>query len=272
MTLTAATGQSVKDAQVFINGASTGATVTADNRDGTLTLSTPITYAAGATVEFRGAVPTYLSLLESTQTPARAVSGSVAVAPDADPKKLKLGAAASAPVTGYKVFINGVDTGALVVNDDRSAVLSLDKSVSYSAGDTVEFRYPFNGTLFASLDGGAFSASNLRVAATSQASQFAGFDATAATRLEGLRGSFNTPVTAFTSGIASTLGGWNQELKLNQTLERSLSDQKASISGVNLDEEAANLVRYQQLYAAASKMVQMGSQMFDTLLAMMSGR
>jgi flagellar hook-associated protein 1 FlgK len=55
-------------------------------------------------------------------------------------------------------------------------------------------------------------------------------------------------------------------------LERSLSDQKSAVSGVNLDEEAANQVRYQQLYAAASKMVQMGSQMFDTLMNMMTGR
>ena len=96
--------------------------------------------------------------------------------------------------------------------------------------------------------------------------------AAAATALEGMRANFNPDVTAFTSRIANTLSGWNLDLKLNQTIERSLSDQKASVSGVNLDEEAANLVRYQQLYAAASKMVQMGSQMFDTLLSMMSGR
>jgi flagellar hook-associated protein 1 FlgK len=40
---------------------------------------------------------------------------------------------------------------------------------------------------------------------------------------------------------------------------------------VNLDEEAANLVKYQQLYNASSKLMQTGKQMFDTLLGMLSG-
>ncbi len=120
--------------------------------------------------------------------------------------------------------------------------------------------------------GGQAGASKLEVQATSSDITSTATAAAAATALEGMRANFNPDVTAFTSRIANTLSGWNLDLKLNQTIERSLSDQKASVSGVNLDEEAANLVRYQQLYAAASKMVQMGSQMFDTLLSMMSGR
>jgi flagellar hook-associated protein 1 FlgK len=54
-------------------------------------------------------------------------------------------------------------------------------------------------------------------------------------------------------------------------MSQVLSDQKNAISGVNLDEEAANLVKYQQLYNASSKLIQTNRQMFDTLLAMLSG-
>jgi len=273
LTLPQATSTPVRGYSVFRNGVDTGAVVSADNRDRTLSLSQAITYNANDTIEFRGAVPGYLTLLESIQTPVRVISDSVTSAADpTDDKKLNLRAAANASVVGYKVFINGIDTGAQAITDDGSGTVGLDKAVTYSAGSSVEFRYPFNSTLYRSLNSGAFGSAKLQVQATSQDSQFVGFDATAAASLEGLRASFNTPVTAFTSSIANTLGGWNQELKLNQTLERTLSDQKASVSGVNLDEEAANLVRYQQLYAAASKMVQMGSQMFDTLLSMLSGR
>ena len=39
-----------------------------------------------------------------------------------------------------------------------------------------------------------------------------------------------------------------------------------SVSGVNLDEEAANLLRYQQAYAAAAQIISVANQMFDTLL------
>ncbi|MCC7485363.1 MAG: flagellar hook-associated protein FlgK [Burkholderiales bacterium] len=41
---------------------------------------------------------------------------------------------------------------------------------------------------------------------------------------------------------------------------------RESYSGVNLDEEAANLVRYQQAYQAAARAIQVGSRLFDELL------
>ena len=39
-----------------------------------------------------------------------------------------------------------------------------------------------------------------------------------------------------------------------------------SASGVNLDEEAANLLLYQQAYAAAAQIISVANEMFDTLL------
>ena len=45
--------------------------------------------------------------------------------------------------------------------------------------------------------------------------------------------------------------------------ERALQD----VSGVNLDEEAANLIKYQQAYQAAGKVLQLAKQMFDSLIA-----
>ena len=40
----------------------------------------------------------------------------------------------------------------------------------------------------------------------------------------------------------------------------------ADSSGVNLDEEAARLIQYQQSYQAAAKMLQVAQSVFDTLL------
>jgi flagellar hook-associated protein 1 FlgK len=50
----------------------------------------------------------------------------------------------------------------------------------------------------------------------------------------------------------------------------NLKAQRDSVSGVNLDEEAANLLRYQQLYTASTKVLQAGNQMFSTLLSIMN--
>jgi flagellar hook-associated protein FlgK len=41
---------------------------------------------------------------------------------------------------------------------------------------------------------------------------------------------------------------------------------KDEVSGVSLDQEAADLIRYQQAYQAAAKVLQVGSQLFDTIL------
>jgi flagellar hook-associated protein 1 FlgK len=50
------------------------------------------------------------------------------------------------------------------------------------------------------------------------------------------------------------------------TLNQTIASQQ-SVSGVNLDEEAANLLRYQQAYQAAGKAMQIASTLFDTLLS-----
>jgi len=38
-------------------------------------------------------------------------------------------------------------------------------------------------------------------------------------------------------------------------------------SGVNLDEEAANMLRFQQAYQASSRIISVANTIFDTLLA-----
>jgi len=51
----------------------------------------------------------------------------------------------------------------------------------------------------------------------------------------------------------------------DRMLERSIAEREA-IAGVNLDEEAANLVRYQQAYQAAARVIAAADEMFQTLL------
>ena len=41
---------------------------------------------------------------------------------------------------------------------------------------------------------------------------------------------------------------------------------RSSKAGVNLDEEAARLIQYQQSYQAAAKMLQVAQSVFETLL------
>lgn len=58
-----------------------------------------------------------------------------------------------------------------------------------------------------------------------------------------------------------------------QTVIRQESvDARDAVSGVNLDEEAANLLKYQQAYQAAAQLISVASSLFDSLLAATSRR
>lgn len=72
------------------------------------------------------------------------------------------------------------------------------------------------------------------------------------------------------SQLVNSVGNKTRELKLLADSEAQVLEQNTaavqSESGVNLDEEATNLIRYQQAYQAAGKMMQIASQLFDELL------
>lgn len=55
--------------------------------------------------------------------------------------------------------------------------------------------------------------------------------------------------------------------KTQQGLLDSTRERFESVSGVNLDEEAANLIKYQQAYQASAQVINVSNTIFDTLLA-----
>jgi flagellar hook-associated protein 1 FlgK len=71
--------------------------------------------------------------------------------------------------------------------------------------------------------------------------------------------------------MVSQVGNKAREIDVTQQAQQNLVTQGTnamqSASGVNLDEEAANLLRYQQAYQAAAKMMNLASTLFDDILA-----
>jgi flagellar hook-associated protein 1 len=72
--------------------------------------------------------------------------------------------------------------------------------------------------------------------------------------------------------LVSFVGNKTREVQVNSAASTALLAQsreaQQSVSGVNLDEEAANLLHYQQAYQAAGKVMQIASQLFDVLLSL----
>jgi flagellar hook-associated protein 1 FlgK len=73
------------------------------------------------------------------------------------------------------------------------------------------------------------------------------------------------------SQLVSYVGNKTRELEVTSQAQTSMVEQSVqalqSFSGVNLDEEAANLLRYQRAYQAAGKALQIANTMFDTILS-----
>ena len=69
----------------------------------------------------------------------------------------------------------------------------------------------------------------------------------------------------------NSVGNLAQQATITQQALQVVKDQAVSsrdkVSGVNLDDEAADLIRYQQAYQAAAKALQVGSQLLDTIIA-----
>ena len=79
------------------------------------------------------------------------------------------------------------------------------------------------------------------------------------------------------ASVNTAVGNWiadmgvrSNQAQANATTQASVyqdaTNAQQSVSGVNLDEEAANLVRYQQAYAAMTKVITTSNELFKTLL------
>jgi len=70
--------------------------------------------------------------------------------------------------------------------------------------------------------------------------------------------------------LVSTVGNKARQVQISNTAQSSLTLQirtaQQSVSGVNQDEETANLLMFQQMYQANAKVIQTASTMFDTVL------
>jgi flagellar hook-associated protein 1 len=85
----------------------------------------------------------------------------------------------------------------------------------------------------------------------------------------------STSVTAGVSGLITGLGSQAQQINTAQTAQAAVNAQALtsvqSTSGVNLDEEAANLLQWQQAYQAAAQALTVGNSLFTTLIDSVNG-
>lgn len=93
-----------------------------------------------------------------------------------------------------------------------------------------------------------------------------------------LKNSSGTPTADFQTAYAqmvSDVGTKTHQADINQTAQKSVLQQSVAqrdaLSGVNLDEEAANMLRFQQSYQATARVIATSNQLFQTLIGVVGG-
>lgn len=84
--------------------------------------------------------------------------------------------------------------------------------------------------------------------------------------MEGGKATYQGSYASLVGGV----GAMTRQVKVTGESQQALLKQnelaRSAVSGVNLDEEAANLIRYQQAYQASARSLDIASKLFDTLL------
>lgn len=79
-----------------------------------------------------------------------------------------------------------------------------------------------------------------------------------------------TTVQAAYSQIVSQVGNKTREISVTYEAQEKLANEaenaRQQLSGVNLDEEASNVIKYQQSYQASAKVMQIAGKLFDEIL------
>lgn len=81
----------------------------------------------------------------------------------------------------------------------------------------------------------------------------------------------NAPLTDGYASLIADIGtktlGAKQSAAVSESIAVSIEQDRTAVSGVNLDEEAARLLQFQQAYQAAGKAMQVAQTLFDTLMS-----
>lgn len=182
------------------------------------------------------------------------------------PLEVTLDESGQMSVDGYTatVFVNGEErslVGGVIQNSDDLA------AEVFTGGEEV------------TIDGVTFTLTDVTPgSATFQQGVAASGDNRNALALQNLQSESVVGGSASVSGaygsIVSDVGNRTNVVKVNLDARQGLTDQLRAVqqseSGVNLDEEAANLIRFQQFYQANARVIDTASTIFDTILGLRS--
>ncbi|HEY8908495.1 MAG TPA: flagellar hook-associated protein FlgK [Rhodoferax sp.] len=200
------------------------------------------------------------------------------------------------PPANVPITIRFTGPNSYIRSDDANyanypSTLPLPVTYAYASGTAIESNlpnnYPTTPYTYASLDnwtltlqgspkdGDTFKISDIQDTANNSGVDYK-LNAGNATALMNLRDVAMFDGSALTDGYASLMtqiGVRSQSAtyaaNVSSSIAANLETQRTAVSGVNLDEEAAKLIQYQQAYQASAKVIQIAQSVFNTLIQTM---
>ncbi|WP_129135846.1 flagellar hook-associated protein FlgK [Luteimonas sp. YGD11-2] len=211
--------------------------------------------------------------------PTAQAAGGIGVA-ITDPARI----AAASPVR-VEAALDNLGTGkptALRVADAGHTALTTDVQIAFLDGDQYEINgdgpFPYTPGSAITANGWSFTLDGVPAAGDSftvrrngagssdngNAALLAGFDDRRS--LDGGNLSLNGAIAGLTTAVGSAARQAEYAADAQGVLHEQAQAARDSVSGVNLDEEAANMLRLQQAYQAAAQIISTADSMFQTLL------
>lgn len=81
-------------------------------------------------------------------------------------------------------------------------------------------------------------------------------------------GSFSTIFSSMLSEVGEQVRQTDDALQTHNAIVSQIVTQREAISGVSLDEEAINLLRYQKAFEAAARFIKVADEMTQTILSL----
>ncbi len=146
-------------------------------------------------------------------------------------------------VAGVNTFFSGYDASTIRVNS------VLEANVSFVAAGNIDD----DGSIFRGDNENALA---LNLVQFDETVEFSNGDITT------LDGFYNSLV----GDLGSRVRMLERNAELHTMISNQLNDMRDSFSGVSLDEELANIIKFQQAYTAAAKLVSTSDEMLETLV------
>ena len=239
---------------------------------GTYTSGTPITLTGGTSS---------LSSISVTGTPnvgdQFTISPNANGSPTASAAATNSGTASATPIASIAdavtlTFNSGTPSTFTVKDSTTGAPLANNVTYTPSSTSGTASTIAYNGWS-TSIDGAPKAGDVFTVGPNNNANN----DGNNALLLAGLQSqntllNGTTTYTGAYSQLAAQIGAQTNQLSVSTQAQTNLVNQttqtQQSLSGVNMDEEAANLIKYQQAYQAAGKAIQTAETIFSTVLSL----